>query len=112
MRSLEVAQVSEAERRAEVFAQVTPVLFGNGAENFDDLGIELRSRATTNFFAGVGHRQSFAIRAVADHGVQRVGNGEYAGAERNLVALQAAGITGAVVEFLVRENNFGGIAQE
>src|SRR5882762_9076872 len=93
---LQAFQVSETERRAEVFSQFEPVLFGDGHEDVDDLGIKLAARTALNLLAGVGHRESAAIGAIADHGVERVGDGEYAGAQRDLVALQAAGIAGAV----------------
>jgi len=109
---LEVFQVGEAEGGAEVFAEVEPVLFRDGGEDFDDFGIELGAGAAANFFAGVGHGESFAVGAVADHGVEGIGDSENTGAERDLVALESAGVAGAVVELLVSEDDFGGIAKE
>lgn len=76
----------QAEGGAEVFAEFEPVFFGNGEKDFYDIGIELRAGTTLNLFAGMGKWQSFAIRAVADHGVQRVGDGEDAGPERDVVS--------------------------
>ena len=75
-------------------------------------GVELRAGAALDLFARVRERQSLAIGAVADHGVQRVRDGENARAEGNLLALQAARIAGAVEEFLVSEDDFCGVAQE
>ena len=88
------------------------MLLGDGGEDFDDLGIELRAGAAADFFAGVRERKGFAIGAVADHGVERVGDSENTGPEGDLIALEAAGIAGAVVELLVSEDDFGGIAEE
>jgi len=88
------------------------MLFGDGGEDFDDFGVELRAGAAANFFAGVGHRQSAAVGAVTDHGVERVGDRENAGAEGNLVAFQAARIAGAVVELLVSKDDFRRIAEK
>lgn len=104
--------MGEAEGRAEVFAEVKPVLLGDGGEDFDDFGIELRAGAATNLFTSVAHRQSFAVGAVADHGVERIGDGEDAGAERNLIALEAARVAGAIEELLVGEHDLGSIPKE
>src|SRR5216684_3116314 len=67
---LEVLQVSQAERGAEVLTQIQPVLFWNGHKDVDDLGVELAAGAALDLFAGVGHRQGSAIGAVANHGVE------------------------------------------
>jgi len=104
--------VRQAEGRAEAFAEVHPMLFRDGQEDIDDFGIELSTGATADFFAGMANGKRFAIRAVADHGVERIRNGKYAGAERNLLAFEAARIAGAVKKFLVRENDFSGVAQK
>src|SRR5580692_7810666 len=104
--------MSEAEGGAEMFAEVQPVLLRDGGEDFDDFGVELGAGAAANFFAGVGHGESFAVRAVANHGVERIGNGENTGAEGDLITFEAAGVAGAVVELLVSEDDFGGIAEE
>ena len=47
--------MSETEGRAEVFAEIDPVLLRNGGEDLDDLGVELRAGAAANLFAGVRH---------------------------------------------------------
>src|ERR1700730_4134757 len=109
---LQVAEVGEAEWRAQVFAQLQPVLFGDRQENLNNFGIELRAGAAADFFACVRQWQRFAIGAIADHGVKRVGDGENSRAQRNLLAFQAAGIAGPIEEFLVSENDFSGIAKE
>ncbi len=57
----------EPERRAQVFAQINPVLFRDGGKDLDDLRVELRPGAAPNLFARMGHRQSTAVRAVANH---------------------------------------------
>src|SRR5713226_6723947 len=54
--ALQVLQMSQAEWRAEVFAQVQPVLFGNGHKDVDDLGVKLATRAAFDLFAGMRHR--------------------------------------------------------
>jgi len=104
--------MGQAEGRAKVFAQVDPVLFGDGEKDLDDFGIELRVGAAANFLAGVGHGESFAIRTVADHGVERIGDREDSRAEGDLLAFEAAWVASAVVKFLVSENDFCGITEK
>ena len=104
--------MGEAEGGAEVFAEVDPVFFWDGGEDFDHFGVELRAGAAANFFASVAHWQGFAVGAVADHGVERISDGENAGAEGDLIAFEAAGVAAPVEEFLVSEDDFGGITQE
>ena len=50
---LQVFQMGKTERRAQVFSQFEPVLFGDGHEDVDDLGIKLAAGTAPNFFAGV-----------------------------------------------------------
>jgi len=88
------------------------VLFWDGREDFDHFGVELGAGAAANFFAGMGHGESAAAGAVADHGVERVGDGENAGPEGDLFASWAARVAGAVEEFLVSEDDFGGVPEE
>ena len=57
-------------------------------------------------------RQRLAIGPVGGHGFVGVYNGEYAGAQRNLFALQAAGVAAAVVALVVSVDNLRGVAQE
>src|SRR5713101_9042749 len=104
--------MSEAKRGTEVFPQIEPVLLRNGHKHVDDRGVKLTAGAALNLFAGMGHRQSSAVRTVADHGIERIRDGKDARTERNLVALQSPGVTRAVKKLLVRENDFRGIAQK
>lgn len=71
-----IFQMGKAEGRAEILAQIDPVLFGNGEKYLDDLWIELRAGTAANFLAGVGHGQGVAIWAIAQHGVKSIGDGE------------------------------------
>ena len=59
-----------------------------------------------------GEGGSFAIGAVGGHGVERVGDGEDARAERDLFAAEAAWIAGAIEALLVGVDDFGGFAEE
>src|SRR6478735_6219603 len=102
----------QPKRRTEILAELTPMIFRNGQKYFDHPRIELRSGATLNLFACVGHRQRFAVRAITDHRVHAVGDREYACTQRNLLTFETAWITRAVVELLVRQDNFRGVAQE
>jgi hypothetical protein len=49
---LEVLEVGEEERRAEVFAEIDPVFFCDAGKNFDDLRVELGAGATANRVLG------------------------------------------------------------
>src|SRR6267142_3464014 len=102
----------QPEGRAEIFAQLQPMLLGDRHENFDYFRIELRSRAALDFSPGVRKRQCFAIRPVANHGVEGIGNREDARPERNIVTFQTPRVARAVKKFLVGQHDFGGIAQE
>ena len=95
-----------------MFAEIEPVFFWDGGEDFDDFGVELCARTAANFFAGVGHGESAAVRAVADHGVERIGDGEDAGTEGDLITFEAARVSGAVVELLVSENDLRSLPEE
>jgi hypothetical protein len=88
------------------------VLLGNRQKNFDNFGIELRAAAPANFLTRMGKRQRPAIRLVGNHRIERVRDREYPRPQRNLFALQTARIAGSIEEFLVRENNLRGIAEE
>src|SRR3974390_2129515 len=88
------------------------MLVRDGEENADDFWIELGTSAAANFLFGVGHGECVAVRAVADHGVECIGDREYAGAERDLLAAKTARIAGAVEKFLVGQNNLGSIAEK
>jgi hypothetical protein len=49
---LEVLEVGDVGRRAEVFAEIDPVFFWDGGKNFDDLGVDLGAGAAAN--SGLG----------------------------------------------------------
>ena len=70
-------------------------------EGADDGGIELRPGAAVQLSSASASRHRRAIRAVGDHGVVGVADGDDAGAERDVVAGEAVGVAGAV-EPLVR----------
>ena len=55
------------------------------------LRVELCSGATNDLFGGRGEGRALAVGAVGGHGVERVGDGEDACAEGNLLAAQARG---------------------
>ena len=84
--------MSQAERRAEVFPQLQPVLFGNGHKYVDDRRVKLAPGAALNLFASMRHRQGSAVGTVADHGIERIRDGKDARAERNLFTLQSPGV--------------------
>src|SRR5437660_3609184 len=60
----------------------------------------------------MGHGQGAAVGAIADHRIERIGDGKYAGPERDLLTLQSARVTGAIEKFLVSEHDFRGVAKE
>src|SRR5467141_2860259 len=84
---LQVLQMRQAKRRAEVLPQIHPVLFRNGHKHVDDCWVKLTPRAALNLFASMGHRQGSAVRTVADHGIERILFNNTATTERNLFAL-------------------------
>src|SRR5260370_11217591 len=105
-------QMGEAERESEILGEIETMLFGNGKENFNHLGIELGARTPLNLRASVLHREGLAIWPVANHGIQGISNRKDARAKRNLVSLQTAGITGAIEKLLMGEDDLRGIAEE
>ncbi len=62
MPGLEVAEVRQAEWGAQVFAELDPVFFGDGEEDFDYFGVELSAGTAADFFAGVGERAALCGR--------------------------------------------------
>src|ERR1700687_3351229 len=102
---LQVLQMCQAERRAEVFPQIHPVLFRNGHKHVDDRWVKLTPGAALNLFTGMGHRQGSAVGTVADHGIERICNCKDARTERNLFALYSPGVTRAVKKLLECEND-------
>src|SRR5258708_13880883 len=104
--------MGEAERGTEILAEIEPMLFGNGKENFNHLGIELGARTPLNLLASVRHREGLAIGPVANHSIQGISNRKNARSKRNLVSLQTAGIAGAIEKLLMGEDDLRGIAEE
>src|SRR6266566_6086036 len=84
---LQVLELREAERGAEVFSQIQPVLLRNGHKHVNHRWIKLAPGAAPNLFPGMGHWQGSAVGAVADHGIERIRDGKDARTERNLFAL-------------------------
>src|ERR1700730_16609984 len=105
-------QLGEAVRLANVFPQLRPKRGMHFDKHFDNLWIELRSRASLDFLLRVFDRQGFAIHAVGNHGVQSVRDRENSRAEGNFFGPQTAGIPGAVEIFLVRKHNLSGFPEE
>src|SRR2546425_11063098 len=101
-----------AERRFNVFTQRHPVLVGNREKHFHHAWVELAPCAPGDFLAGMRDRQGPAVRPVGNHGVQRVSHGENSGPQRNLLPLQFSRVAAPIEKLLVREDNFGGIAQK
>src|ERR1700723_1573748 len=81
-------------------------------EYFHNLRVKLPPGKTLDFFASSCDGQRLAVGTVGDHGVERIGHGKYTGAYGDLIALQTARISRAVVTFLMRQNNFGGFFEE
>ena len=81
-------------------------------KHFYDARIELSAGISLNFFSRSGNRQRLAIGPVGDHRVKSVCNGEYSRTQRNLLAAQAAGISGPVVALLVRQHDFGSFLEK
>src|SRR5215471_13450275 len=88
------------------------MLFLNGQEYLDHFRIELAAGAALDFHPRVRQRKRAAIRTVANHGIERIGDGKNARPQRNLIASQSTWIARTVVELLVRQYNFRGIAKE
>jgi hypothetical protein len=88
------------------------VVFWNGKKNLDNFWIELRASTAANFRVRVRHGKRVAIGPVAQHGIESLGDGDNAGAERNLFHTQAAWIARTIEEFMVGEDDIGGGAQK
>src|SRR6185437_10720652 len=93
-------------------AEVDPERLGNAQKDLNDPGIELVAAATCDLQAGFWKAAALAVRAVGGDGIECVGDGEDARAERNLLAAQSAGIPGAVPGFLMGVDDLRGLAQE
>jgi hypothetical protein len=88
------------------------VVFGNGKKHLHNFGIELCAGTTANLFVRVRHRKRIAIRAVAQHNIESIGDGDDACPERNLFAAQATWIARTIEELMVGEDDIGGVAQK
>src|SRR6266702_7660004 len=102
----------QPERGTKVFAQFNPMLLRDGQEDFHYFRIELAAGAPFDFLPRVWYRERPPIRPVADHGIERVGDGEDTRPQWNLITSQAPGIARAVKSLLVRKHNFRGIAKK
>ncbi len=69
------------------------MVFRNGEKRLDDPGVKLGASTATNLFACMRHRKGFAIRAVAQHRVESIGDRNDACPKRNLFPAQAAWVT-------------------
>ena len=109
---LKIVEMGEAEGGIEILVEVGPVGFRDGEEYLDDARVELGAGAALDLFAGVGYGECAAVGAVGNHGVQGIGDGEYARADGDILAAEAAGVAGAVEELLVGEDDLGGVAEK
>src|SRR5262249_9820169 len=71
-----------------------------------NLGVELRAAVAADLLAGYGVGLGFAVRSVAGDTVKRVHDGEDAGANADLLALQPPRVTAAVIPLLMTEDQF------
>ena len=80
----------------------------NGEKDLDDLGIELRTGKAANFLARLRHGKRIAIWPVAQHCIERIGDGHDASPQRNLFTVQLARIAASIEELMVGEDDIGG----
>ena len=73
-------------------------------EDLGDARIELRSRAAVDLGQRFVPRQRAPVGAVARHRVERVGDGEHARLERDLLPRLAGRVTGAIPTLVVVEH--------
>ena len=71
----------------------------------DNCGIPLRSAAGFQNFQSLAGRNRFAVRAFANHRMERVGDGDDTCLERDIFTGQTIGVTGAVPTFVVRSHD-------
>src|ERR1700722_16045608 len=65
------------------------LLFAEGRlKRFDDVGIEIGAHALNDGVASLEGRHTLAVRAIADHGVVRVRDGDDPGFNGNFLALR------------------------
>src|SRR6185312_15858611 len=93
-------------------AKIDPEGLRDAQEDLDDFGVELVTAATGDLKAGLGEVTSLAVGAIGSNGVEGIGDGEDARAERNLLSAKTARVAGAVVGFLMRVDDLGRLTQE
>ena len=86
--------------------------FWNGKQNLDNFWIELCPSAAANFLARMRHRIGIAIRAVAQHCIESVRDGDDASPQRNLFTAQATWIARTIEELMVGEDDIGDLSQK
>lgn len=79
--------------------------FWNSEKHLDNFGIELRTSTTLYFLASMRHRKGPAIGAVAQNGIESIGDRDDACPEWNLFTPQSPWIARAIEAFLVGEND-------
>ena len=90
------AAVPPGRKRAKLF----PLFDADAVKSFDHLRVEMLARAAIQFRGGFLVALPLAVDAVADDGVEGVGDGEDARFQINLGAAEALRLAGAV-PFLV-----------
>src|ERR1700690_1295529 len=81
-------------------------------KDLNDLGIKLAAGPGLDLLASFAEGSGGTIRAVGDDGIEGIGDGEDACAERNFVALETAGIAAAIEVFLVGINDVASFDEE
>ena len=71
---------------------------------FDKHRVKLRAAVFFKFIDSVFHRKRLFIRTFGSHCIKTVCNGENPCHIRNILAGKSAGITGAVITFMVADN--------
>ena len=90
----------ERERVALGFADVAQ-LVADLEDRVDDLGVPLLAGAVAENRVELFVGHALAVRAVARHGVDRIGHGHDAGEQRRFLAFEAGRIAGAVPGFVM-----------
>ncbi len=103
---------SRDEKEHLSFCAIDPQGFRNREKRLNDLRVELRAAAPTDFLTRVRHGERLPVGTVADHGIERVRDRQYPRTHRNSFTLQTAWIVGCIEEFLVRQHDFCGVAKE
>ena len=88
------------------------MVFENGEKDLDNFGVELSAGTVPNFLEPMKHWKGIAIRPVAQHGIESIGDGDDACPERNLLTAQATWIARTIEGLMVGEDDFGGVAQK